>query len=110
MAGKILTVITTVMFLNLSFVIAEVRLLGIDKDTRFSRIISLIVSGNCFEEEKEAGGDTNEEDLSKKIDLAFHHYHQSSDAYSLLVKAMRASHNAMLLGRTFETFTPPPEH
>lgn len=109
-AGKILTVITTLMFLNLSFLLAEVRLLGIDKDTRFSRIISLIVSGSCFEEEKEAGGDTSEDDSSKKIDLALHHHHQSSDAYSLLSKAMGASHNAMLLWRTFETFTPPPEH
>ena len=108
-SSKIVTVITTVMFLNLSFLLAEVRLLGIDKDTRFSRIISLIVSGTCFEEEKEAGCDTNEEDSSKKIDLAFHHYYHSSDGGNRLRKMMRASDNTTLPWHIFETFTPPPE-
>lgn len=108
-ASKFLTVITAAMFLNMSFLPAEVHLLGIDQDTRLSRIISLIMSGTCFEEEKESSADTSEEDASKKIDMAFHLHAQLYDAYTLLSKLKWAWDNTMLLSQTFETFTPPPE-
>ena len=108
-SGKIVTVFTAVMFLNMSFLLAEVRLLGIDKDATFSRIISLIISGTCFEEEKETGGDTSEEGPSKKIDMAFHYQFPWCNAYTVLSALKWAREHSMLVSQTFETFTPPPE-
>ena len=107
--GKILAIITAVMFLNMGFLAAELRLLGIDKDTRFSGIISLITSGTCLEEEKESSADSHEEDASKKIDLAFHYHAQSHDEYTLLSRFKCARDITNLSSHTKETLIQPPE-
>lgn len=108
--SKLLTVVTALIFLNMSFFLVEVSLLDLEKDGRFSKIIALVLSGTCFEEEKETGGDTSEEEGSaKKIEVVFQDHCHAFDAYTLLASAKWIADHSLMLGGVYETFTPPPE-
>ncbi|MEX1239199.1 MAG: hypothetical protein WEB30_05765 [Cyclobacteriaceae bacterium] len=108
--SKVLTVLTAAIFLNMSFFLAEVSLLELEKDGRFSKIIALIVSGTCFEEEKETGGDTTEEEAaSKKIEVVFQDHCHPFDVYIVLSNAKWIRDHSVTLGGIYETVTPPPE-
>jgi hypothetical protein len=109
--SKLITIITTLVFLNMSFLLAEVSLLKLEKDSRFAKIIILILSGTCFEEEREVGGDLAEEDASgKKIDLAFSYLIHASGVTELPVGDNKfISDHRIPLGGNYETFSPPPE-
>ena len=93
----------------MSFLPAEVSLLKMEKDSRFAKIISLIMSGICFEEEKEMGGDSSEEDAKKKIDVFFHYHPHPGDQYLLLSKSEWVFRQSTLLPGCIETPTPPPK-
>ena len=110
--SKIITVATTVVFLNMSFFLAEVSILELEKDSRFTKIIVLILSGTCFEEEREVGGDVSEEDAAaKKIELVFGYETYPSAGHGLLVRDNKfISDHRIPLGGNFETFSPPPEY
>jgi hypothetical protein len=109
--SKAITVLTTVVFLNMSFFLAEVSMLELEKDGRFTKIIVLILTGACFEEEREVGGDLAEEDTAaKKIELVFGYMTYSSGGHELLVRDNRfISDHRIPLGGNYETFSPPPE-
>src|SRR5687768_626559 len=102
---KIATVATAVVFLNMSFLLAEVSLLKMEKDSRFAKIISMIISGVCFEEEKEVGSDASEEDAKKKIDVSFHYHAHSGDQYFLLSQLKWVLRQSTLPLGTIETPT-----
>lgn len=107
---RLLTLATALIFLNMSFFLAEISLLGLDKDGRFNKIITLVLAGTCFEEEKEAGADTSEEEKSaKKIEVVFQDHCHAFDAYILLSSAKWIADHSLPLGGIYETFTPPPE-
>jgi hypothetical protein len=109
--SKALTLLTTLVFLNMSFFLAEVKLLKLEKDSRFTKIIALVVAGTCFEEEKEAGGETAEEETTaKKIDVLFGYQNHSNNQYVLLSDLLELmSHQPHPSGGDQEIFTPPPE-
>lgn len=107
--SKIATFATAVLFLNMSFLLAEVTLLEMHSDSRFARIVSLIISGTCLEEEREVGGDSGEEDAKKKIDVFFHCHPTSDDRYFLLSELQWILHQSMLLQASIDTLTPPPK-
>lgn len=108
--SKVITVFITVAFLNMSFLVAEVNMLDLHKDGRFIKIIALILSGTCFEEERDLGTDASEEDTSRKIDLLFSNHLHSQSSYALLftLKKYTSNHRIPLPGH-YETFTPPPD-
>lgn len=97
--------------MNMSFFLAEVSILELEKDSRFTKIIALILSGTCFEEEREIGGDGSEEQpTAKKIDLVFSRLIHSRDGYVLLAEDNKfLSDHRIPLSGNYETFTPPPE-
>jgi hypothetical protein len=108
--SRLFTVVTAVIFLNMSFFLVEVSLLELEKDGRFGKIITLVLAGTCFEEEKEAGADTTEEETSaKKIEVVFQNHSYASDGYILLSDSKWISDHSIPLGGINETFTPPPE-
>ena len=109
--SKIITMLTTLVFLNMSFFLAEVSMLELEKDSRFTKIIVLIISGACFEEEREVGGDLTEEDAgAKKIDLVFGHVIHPSAGHELVGRDNKLiSDHPGPLGGNYETFSPPPE-
>ena len=108
--SKLLALATTLIFLNMSFFLAEVTLLELEKDGRFGKIITLILSGSCFEEERETGGDTSEEETSaKKIEVVFQDHRYAFDPYILLSSTKWITDHSLPLGGVYETFTPPPE-
>lgn len=111
LVSKALTLLTTLVFLNMSFFLAEVKLLKLEKDSRFTKIIALVVSGTCFEEEKEAGGETAEEETSaKKIDVLFGYHNESNNQHVLLSNLLDLlAHQSHPSGGDREIFTPPPE-
>jgi len=108
--SKLLTLITTLIFLNMSFFLAEVTILDLQEDSRFSKVISLVLSGTCFEEEKETGGDTTEEDTSaKKIEVVFTDYHKAFDAHIILSDLKWGFDHGLPTFGVYKKFTPPPE-
>lgn len=108
--SKLLTLITALIFLNMSFFLAEVSMLDLANDGRFSKVISLVLSGTCFEEEKETGGDTTEEDTSaKKIEVVLHSHHTAFDAFIILTDLNWGFQHAFLVCAVHKKFTPPPE-
>ena len=110
--SKVLTIITTLVFLNMSFFLAEVSMLKLEQDSRFTKIISLILSGSGFEEEREVGGDhSKDEPTGKKVELIFNsHTHSHNGSLVLLANENRvlADHHRPQ-GGIYEAFSPPPE-
>lgn len=108
--SRFLTLLTTLLFVNMSFFLAEVSLLELEKDGRFAKIITLIMSGTCFEEEKETSGDTSEEDTAaKKIEVVVHHHNHFSNYFEILSDSKWISDLSLPPGGIRETSTPPPK-
>jgi hypothetical protein len=93
----------------MSFFLAEVSLLQIEKDGRFKKIITLILSGTCFEEEKETSDATEEETSSKKIEVVFNLHSHFQNEFVLLSNMKWISDHAIPPGEVNEIYTPPPE-
>jgi hypothetical protein len=108
--SKLITLVITVVFLNMSFLVAEVSMLDLHKDSEFAKIIAFIISGTCFEEERDLGTEASGEETAKKTDLLFCGQLHPHSGYVLLsvIKKYIADHRMPLPGN-YETFTPPPE-
>ena len=78
-----MTLFTGLIFLNMSFFLAEVSALKLSQDKKmFSNIIKLI-SSNAAEEEKDAFGGTDEDSSAKEVDLIFS-YSAHTDSHPYL--------------------------
>ena len=105
-----MTLFTGVIFLNMSFFLAEVSALKIRQDKKlFSNIIKLI-SSNAAEEEKDAFGGPEEDSSAKEVDLIFSYSVHTIHAHISEVNNKRSvfDQGVPLLG-SYEIYSPPPE-
>jgi len=79
---QVLTLVTGVIFLNMSFFLAEVSALKLDKNKQMVENIAKLIAGAASEEEKDIfGGESEDAKWSKEVDLLTeikNHAHQSS--------------------------------
>lgn len=102
---------TGIIFLNMSFFLAEVSALKLDQNKQMMENISKLLGGCAAEEEKDIFGGSSEEDtLAKEIDLIFNH-HTYTPGNSILVSNSKMSvldQGRPLFGN-YEIYSPPPE-
>jgi hypothetical protein len=107
---NLMTLFTGLVFLNMSFFLAEVAALKLNQDKKiFSNIVKLI-SNSAAEEEKDAFGGTDEDCSAKEVDLIFNYLTHSVHSYGLDVNNKRSvfDQGVPLLG-SYEIYSPPPE-
>lgn len=105
-----LTLFTGIIFLNMSFFLAEVSALKLHKDKKMMENISKLLSGSAAEEEKDIFGGSDEDNTAKEIDLIFN-YHTYDPGYVSLLSKNKLdvfSRGVPQLGN-YEIFSPPPE-
>ncbi|MBT1708513.1 hypothetical protein KK062_09770 [Fulvivirgaceae bacterium PWU5] len=106
------TLVTGVLFLNMSFFLAEVSALKLTQNKKMVENIAKLVAGAASEEEKDAFGGNGSEDLKSatEIDLLLHHRTPLSD-YLVLPQQLTymASHGQKTLAGTRNTVIQPPE-
>ncbi|HMG92755.1 MAG TPA: hypothetical protein VK589_22010 [Chryseolinea sp.] len=66
-----LTLFTGVIFLNMSFIFAEISALKVDQDKQMARNLSILVASSAAEEEP--GGAADEDSTVSELDLIFSH-------------------------------------
>ena len=102
---------TGLIFLNMSFFLAEVSALKLTHDKKMIANIAKLISSSAAEEEKDAFGGPADEDCSaKEVNLIFHYTTHTIYGYSSLLKNKRCVLNLglPLLG-SYEIYSPPPE-
>jgi hypothetical protein len=102
---------TGLIFLNMSFFLAEVSALKLTQDKKMMQNIALLISSSAAEEEKDAFGGAADEDCSaKEVDLIFNYSTHTIHGHEIVIKNKRGSHpqGLPLLG-SYEIYSPPPE-
>ena len=105
-----MTLVTGLIFLNMSFFLAEVSALKINQDKKmFSNIIKLI-SNNTAEEEHDAFGGPDEDSSAKEVDLIFSYSTHTIHTFVIKIDKKRTvfDQGIPLLG-SYEIYSPPPE-
>jgi hypothetical protein len=105
--AKVFTLITGLIFLNMSFFLAEVALLKFEKKELVENIAKLIFNGG-FEEERECEG--NVDHIGKEVDLLMQQveiHHACSFLVSVRSNQILVDH--YLHANHSLTFSPPPD-
>jgi hypothetical protein len=99
---------TGIIFLNMSFVLAEVAAIKMDQDKQLLGNIAALFAGCSAEEE--TGNSADEDSSVCEIDLILHHAHRHSVYHELLFKNKAGITTVGLpqLGH-YEIYSPPPE-
>jgi tryptophanyl-tRNA synthetase len=107
---NLMTLFTGLIFLNMSFFLAEVSALKLNQDKKlFSNIIKLITS-SAAEEEKDTLGGADEDCSVKEIDLIFSYSTHTIYCYIAEVNNKRSVfHQGVPLLGSYEIYSPPPE-
>jgi hypothetical protein len=108
---RLFSLFTGIVFLNMSFFLAEVSALKIGKDKQLWENICKLIAGSAAEEEKDAfSGAADEDSLTQEIDLIFFYHTHAADGNSPLVKK---NLSILTLGiplfGNYEIYSPPPE-
>jgi hypothetical protein len=105
-----MTVFTAVIFLNMSFFLAEVSALKLDKDKKMIANIAKLISTSAAEEERDVFGATDEDHAAREVDLIYNYSIHTIHNYILDVSIKRCAldHGLPILGN-YEIFSPPPE-
>jgi hypothetical protein len=104
-AANAFTLFTAVIFLNMSFVLAEISALNIDRNNQMARNLSILVANSMAEEEPGA----DEDSTFSELDFIVHHYpNVGTIDLSSNIKFGTWSHGHPRLGE-FEICNPPPE-
>lgn len=111
---NIITVFTGIVFLNMSFFLAEIKALELDKHNK-QLIENLIRSFSCISEEERdtaTGSESHDSGFSsaKEVDLYFIEYARaSSNDFAIILNKHRDMHNLLATSRSSETPSQPPE-
>lgn len=106
-ATKAFSLVTGVIFLNMSFFLAEVCLLEIKDKQMVENVVNLVLNGG-LEEERDAhssGGDVPLKMFSMVSELALHH----SSLFLIASRTHRDAEDHYLHADHSEIFSPPPE-
>ena len=98
---------TMIIFLNMSFVLAEVSALKMDQSNGMNKNIAALIAG-CTSEEEPGGG--SDEDNSVNVELTLNHHTHTLHSIDLLFKnkAGITTSGVPRLGN-YEIYSPPPE-
>ena len=103
-----LTLFTGVVFLNMSFILAEISALKVDRDKEMARNLSILVASSAAEEEP--GGTSDEDSTVSEMDLIFSH---STHAVIVTTISHGIKYGIWSFGHPrlaeYEITTPPPE-
>ena len=105
-----MTLFTGLIFLNMSFFLAEVSALKLNQDKKtFANIVKMITN-SAAEEEKDVFGGTDEDCSAKEVDLIFNYSTHSIYSYiSALNKKRSVFDQGIPLLGSYEIYSPPPE-
>jgi hypothetical protein len=99
---------TMIIFLNMSFVLAEVSALKMDQDKEMIKNIAALIAGCASEEEP--GGTTDEDNSVNEILLMLHHHpHAPHSIDDLYTNKARITTLGVPRLAYYEIFSPPPE-
>lgn len=109
--AKLLAFLTGVLFLNMSFFLSEIRLLGLHiTHTQMIENVVKALAGAGFEEEKDSMTEAGEEG-GHAVDLHVYIHPMAGLALSLnSSKLLHFSHSLPALGGNAEIHLPPPKH
>lgn len=102
---------TGLIFLNMSFFLAEVSALKLTHDKKMIENIARLIAGSSAEEEKDVFGGLADEDCSaKEVDLIFNYSAHTIHGHVIFINNKRGNHDqgVPLLG-SHEIYSPPPE-
>ena len=107
---NLMTLFTGLIFLNMSFFLAEVAALKLNQDKKMFANIVKLLSTSAAEEEKDVFGGTDEDNAAKEINLIFNYSTHSLDSDILDLNNKRSvfDQGLPLLG-SYEIYSPPPE-
>ena len=101
---------TGLVFLNMSFFLAEVSALGLTKDKEMVENIALLISSSAAEEEKDAFGGLADEDHSAKgVDLIVSYSTHTIHSHDILITTHGSHEQGVPLLGSYEIYSPPPE-
>ena len=104
-----MTLFTGLIFLNMSFFLAEVSFLNLNQDKKMIGNIAKLIASSSTEEEKDVFGGTDEDCSAKEVYLVFQYNIHAAVAYSVLPnKRSFFNPGSPLLG-SYEIYSPPPE-
>jgi hypothetical protein len=106
----IMTLFTGLIFLNMSFFLAEVSALKLTQDKKMIANIAKLISSSAAEEEKDAFGGADEDCSAKEVNLIYSHTTHTIHRYILDINSKRCiiNHGLPQIGN-YEIFSPPPE-
>jgi hypothetical protein len=107
---NVMTLFTGIIFLNMSFFLAEVSALKLSQDKKMFANIVKLISTSAAEEEKDAFAGTDEDCSSKEVDLIFNYSVHTLFSFAILInnKSLNLDQGIPLLGN-YEIYSPPPE-
>jgi len=106
-----MTLVTGLIFLNMSFFLMEVSALKLHQDKKMLANIAKLISTSSNEEEKGAVGGSADEDFSaKEVDIISNYIPHTIFSQLTVLNTKRCVHDAgvPLLG-SYEIYSPPPE-
>lgn len=105
-----MTLFTGLIFLNMSFFLAEVAALKLNQDKKIFANIVTMITNSAAEEEKDVFGGTDEDCSAKEVDLIFNYATHSIYSHILDLNNKRSvfDQGIPLLG-SYEIYSPPPE-
>jgi hypothetical protein len=105
-----MTLFTGLIFLNMSFFLAEVSALKLNQDKKMIANIAKLISTSAAEEEKDVFGGADEDHSAKEVNLIYSHAAHTIHSYTLDVNSKRCilDHGLPETGN-YEIFSPPPE-
>lgn len=108
--SRLITLITGIIFLNLSFILTEINSLELkENNVELYNNIVRMVSGIGAEEEKDVAGET-ESSAEKEVNIFCINHGQLTADYYLITCGLHASEqNLKLLSGNHEITTPPPK-
>ena len=105
-----MTVFTAIIFLNMSFFLAEVSALKLHKDKELIANIAKLLSTSAAEEERDVFGATDEDHTSRVVDLIFSYtIHTVLDNIIDINNKRCIGNEGLTAIGNYEIFSPPPE-
>lgn len=102
--------ITGLVFLNMSFFLAEVSALGLTKDKHMLKNIAMLISSSAAEEEKDAfGGMADEDHSAKGVEFIVSYSTHTIFGYEILITTHGSHEPGIPLLGSYEIYSPPPE-
>ena len=109
-ARNAMALFTGLIFLNMSFFLAEVSALGLTKDKQMVKNIALLISSSAAEEEKDAfGGMADEDHSAKGVDLIVSYTTHTIYGHEILITRHGIHEPGVPLLGSYEIYSPPPE-